>query len=113
VLADGKIFTGCNIENDSYSLTMCAERVAVFNAVAAGNREIAAIAISCPDVANFARIEEVISCGACRQVLSQFGGEDLVVMLDGAGTLTLGDMLPKPFKLLVCPAPSPNQRENR
>jgi cytidine deaminase len=99
VLVGNEIFTGCNIENDSYSLTLCAERVAVFSAVAAGHETIDAIAISCPDIAGAARAEEVISCGACRQVLSQFAGPNLPVILDGFGALTLGEMLPHPFKL--------------
>jgi cytidine deaminase len=113
VLANGHIFTGCNIENDSFSLTMCAERVAVFTAIAAGNRQISAIAISCPDVKTQGRIEEEISCGACRQVLSQFGSEDLVVMLNGNRSLCLGEMFPKPFKLPTRQVPSPNQPRSR
>ena len=64
--ADGSVFTGCNVENLSFGLTMCAERVAVGAAVAAGKREFRCIAIA-------ADSDEVISpCGACRQVLAEF-----------------------------------------
>ena len=65
--ADGRIFTGCNVENLSYGLTICAERNALFAAVAAGVREFTAIAI-------VADTREPISpCGACRQVMAEFG----------------------------------------
>ena len=63
---DGSIFTGCNVENLSFGLTMCAERVALGSAVAAGNRKFRCIAIA-------ADTDEVLSpCGACRQVLAEF-----------------------------------------
>lgn len=63
---DGSVFTGCNVENLSFGLTMCAERVAVGAAIAAGKREFHCIAIA-------ADSDEVISpCGACRQVLAEF-----------------------------------------
>ena len=65
--ADGRVFTGCNVENLSYGLTICAERNAVFAAVAAGVKEFTAIAI-------VADTREPISpCGACRQVMAEFG----------------------------------------
>jgi cytidine deaminase len=64
---DGRVFTGCNVENLSYGLTICAERNAIFAAIAAGVREFAAIAIT-------ADTREPISpCGACRQVMAEFG----------------------------------------
>jgi cytidine deaminase len=64
---DGRVFTGCNVENLSYGLTICAERNAIFAAVAAGVKEFAAIAI-------VADTREPISpCGACRQVMAEFG----------------------------------------
>ena len=65
--ADGRIFTGCNVENLSYGLTMCAERVAVGAAVAAGAREFVAVAV----VADTG--VPISPCGACRQVLAEFG----------------------------------------
>ena len=76
--ADGRVFTGCNVENLSYGLTICAERNAVFAAVAAGVTEFAAIAI-------VADTREPISpCGACRQVMAEFGDfKVLSATLDG------------------------------
>jgi cytidine deaminase len=72
---DGKIFTGCNIENSSYGLTICAERVAIFNAVSAGASKFKAIAIV-SDLSGFTS-----PCGACRQVLSDLAGNiDFVLM---------------------------------
>ena len=65
--ADGRVFKGCNVENLSYGLTICAERVAVASAVTAGQREFIAIAV----VADTA--VPISPCGACRQVLSEFG----------------------------------------
>jgi len=75
---DGRIFSGCNVENLSYGLTICAERNALFAAVAAGVREFSAIAI-------VADTREPISpCGACRQVMAEFGDFKLVcATLDG------------------------------
>lgn len=93
---DGQIVTGANIENASYGLTVCGERVAVFTAVAAGHREIRAVAVSTP------RHPGATPCGACRQVLNEFRPpeEDLVVLLDGHDgilELKLSELLPMSF----------------
>lgn len=112
VLAGDEIFMGCNVENDSYPLTMCAERVAIFNAIAAGHRAIAALAVACPDAPIPARVEERISCGACRQVLQQFAANPLIIILDGIGSCTLAEIFPTPFKLPAPPAPLPDQQGN-
>jgi cytidine deaminase len=94
--ADGTVVTGCNVENASYGLTVCAERVAVFTAAAAGHRELRAIAVVAP------RLLGVTPCGACRQVLNEFRSVDgeLLVILEGeAGPdlVPLGALLPRSF----------------
>lgn len=94
--ADGTIVTGCNVENASYGLTVCAERTAVFAAVAAGAREIQAIAVVAPNT------DAVTPCGACRQVLNEFAPAtgDLNVVLERDGEpeqTTLAALLPRAF----------------
>ncbi|MDP8909712.1 MAG: cytidine deaminase [Chloroflexota bacterium] len=94
--ADGTVVAGCNIENASYPLTVCAERVAVASAVAAGHREIVACAVSAPKAAG------TTPCGGCRQVLNEFKPRtgDLIVLLDdGAGLrqTPLAALLPDSF----------------
>lgn len=95
VLAGGAVFRGANVENASYGLTVCAERVAVGAAVAAGARRLEAVA-----VASGTR-EPTPPCGACLQVLAEFGGPELPVVLAGAGRrvveTTLGALLPRAF----------------
>lgn len=95
VLADdGRVFTAANVENASYGLTSCAERNAIFGAVSAGVRSIVAVAIHTPTDA------PVSPCGACRQVIHEFGPEALVVSCcdgDGDRRWTIGDLLPGAF----------------
>ncbi|VGO19822.1 cytidine deaminase [Pontiella sulfatireligans] len=92
--ADGTVFLGCNVENASFGLTNCAERTAVFSAVAAGQIQFTAIAIAASgEPAPF-------PCGACRQVLVEFCGPDFPVYVaqkDGFATTTLGELLPHSF----------------
>jgi cytidine deaminase len=97
--ASGKVYTGGNVENASYGLTVCAERVAVWAAAAAGEREIVALAVATPNGAT--------PCGACRQVLVEFApagdqSEDMVVLIVGKHeyeTLYLQrDLLPHAFR---------------
>ncbi|MDH3402622.1 MAG: cytidine deaminase [Acidobacteriota bacterium] len=93
--AGGEIFTGCNVENSSYGLTICAERVAVGAAVAAGQREFSRVVVASAAKAG--------PCGACRQVLAEFGDLE-VVMVDETGRVErrrrLAELLPEQFKLL-------------
>ena len=92
--ADGKIITGCNIENATYGLTICAERVAMFKALSEGHRRFRRIVI----VADTA--DPTPPCGACRQILWEFAG-DLEVILANLRRETaryrLSDLLPLPF----------------
>ncbi len=99
VLADGRVFTGCNVENASYGLTMCAERNAIFAAVATGARRIEAIALACVDAAAGAAPGSLMPCGACRQVMAEFADGALPVTIAGAGTVALDTLLPNAFRL--------------
>ncbi|MBQ8350545.1 MAG: cytidine deaminase [Clostridia bacterium] len=98
---DGKVYTGCNIENAAYSPTNCAERTAFFKAVSEGEREFAAIAVT-GGPAGKAPAEKCTPCGVCRQVMAEFCGDDFLILLGNAETLTihsLGDLLPHSFSL--------------
>ena len=99
VLADGKIFTGCNVENASYGLTICAERNAIFAAVAAGARRIQGLALACVDATDDAPAASRMPCGACRQVIAEFAAPEMPVFVDGVGDLTVADLLPNAFRL--------------
>lgn len=94
VTASGKVYTGCNIENASYSMTICAERTAIFKAVSEGERTISAIAVAGSAGDDFS--VPCTPCGACLQVMSEFGGDDLVIVLSD-GVHTLNDFLPMRF----------------
>jgi cytidine deaminase len=98
VLSGGEIFVGCNIENASFGLTICAERVALFNAISRGKTEIEAIAVACPDADKKASDTSKMPCGACRQVMTEFGTPDLIVLVDGVGEFTREMLLPMPFE---------------
>lgn len=99
VRAGGKLYTGCNIENASYGLTICAERVAIFAAIADGARAIEELAVACVDVAPGADPASPMPCGACRQVMAEFAGPELPVHVDRAGTFSLDQLLPNAFRL--------------
>lgn len=97
----GKVFLGCNIENASFSATVCAERTAIFSAVAAGERKFKAIAVA-------GKVDEKISeaflpCGVCRQVMAEFCEESLPIFVatseDSFKEYTLSDLLPQAFSL--------------
>jgi len=102
----GHTFTGTNVENASYGLTVCAERAAVFAAIAAGERRLRAVAVAA------GRGRAAPPCGACLQVLAEFAGTELVVLLapldapDRVQRLTLADCLPRVFTLAKEPARS-------
>lgn len=94
--ANGDIFVGCNVENASYGLTLCAERAAMVQAVSSGHREFHALAVAASG--------GVTPCGACRQVLAEFGDQlaVLVVDADQPGRVTemnLRELLPHRFVL--------------
>ena len=91
---DGRVFTGCNVENASYGLTMCAERTAIFSAMAGGAGKFTAVAIHAPQPPS------PMPCGACRQVMSEWG-MDIVVLVSGhdgsVREFTLAELLPFSF----------------
>jgi cytidine deaminase len=92
--ADGHVHTGCNVENATYGLTVCAERVAVFKAVSEGARKFRRIAIA-------ADTDSLTPpCGACRQILWEFCGDIEIILTNPRGkteTLRLRDLFPRPF----------------
>jgi len=88
----GRIYTGCNVENASYGLSVCAERVAVFKAVSEGERNFEAMAVVTEN--------GVTPCGACRQVLMEFGDDIQVIVADEADVyrvFVLPELLPEAF----------------
>jgi cytidine deaminase len=96
---DGRVYPGCNVENASYGLTVCAERVALFSAVAAGHREIARLAVSCIDAGDELGERGRMPCGACRQVMAELMGLDGEVLVDGVRTFRVSELLPYAFTL--------------
>jgi cytidine deaminase len=92
--ASGRIHTGCNIENATYGLTLCAERVAVFKAISEGAREFRRIAIA-------ADTDHLTPpCGACRQILWEFCGDLELILINprgGCESIHLKDLFPRPF----------------
>lgn len=93
---DGSVYTGCNIENGSYSLTICAERTAIFKAVSSGCTEFDAIAIV--GGADGDTSMPCFPCGACLQVMSEFcGGDFRIILTDGVHTLD--ELMPRRFEL--------------
>ena len=92
--ADGRIHTGCNVENATYGLTLCAERVAVFKAISEGARKFRRVAVAA-DTGTLTP-----PCGACRQILWEFCGDVEIVLVNLAGkteTYRLKELFPKPF----------------
>ncbi len=100
--ASGHVYTGCNIENASYTPTVCAERTAVFKAVSEGEREFVMLAVAGGKDGEIGGVFP--PCGVCRQVLAEFCAPDMPIILvkdaDGNGeTHTLGELLPMAFQL--------------
>ena len=92
VLACGRIYEGCNVENASYGLTICAERVAIFKAISEGCRDIQKVAIYADKMP--------YPCGACLQVMAEFCGDDCEIIVASADKIEkyrLGELLPKRF----------------
>lgn len=112
--AEGRYYTGCNIENVSYGLSCCAERVALFKAVSNGERNFEALAVT-------AGTEEYCApCGACRQVLAEFNPGLKVYMANGRGEyrlLTVAELLPAAFVLTeahpACAGPGEDRAGNK
>ncbi len=97
--ARGSVYVGCNVESASYGLTICAERNAIFAAIAAGAaRPFAALALTCLDAA-----APFTPCGACRQVMAEHLRPDAPVFIDGLGEYLISDLLPLAFSLDVGP----------
>ena len=91
---DGRVFTGCNVENAAYGSTICAERTAIVKAVSEGHREFVRIAIAGKSK------DFCVPCGSCRQVMMEFSPEMEVICLNGAGeskTFALRELLPYGF----------------
>lgn len=91
---DGRIHTGCNVENATYGLTVCAERIAIFKGVSEGARRFRRVAVA-------ADTDKLTPpCGACRQILWEFCGDVEIVLVNPRGkieTYRLKDLFPKPF----------------
>ncbi len=95
--SSGKVYGGCNIENSSFGMTICAERCAIFKAVSDGEKEILAVAIYSPNE------DDCYPCGACRQVMYEFQGErEIEIITEEKGELNIkkmSDFLPFGFKI--------------
>lgn len=87
--ADGRVFAGCNVENASYGLSLCAECVLVGNLVVAGGGRLVAVSVAGPGA------DPLTPCGRCRQLLIEHGGPEL--QIDAVVPVTIGDLLPAAF----------------
>ena len=94
--AAGEVFVGCNVESASYGLSLCAERSAIFNAIAAGGqRPLRALAVVCLD----AEPGACAPCGACRQVMAEHLAEDAAIYLGPNDVVRPAELLPRAFTL--------------
>lgn len=106
---EGRYYTGCNIENASYSLTCCAERVALFKAVSNGERDFEAIAVTAGTQ------DFCVPCGACRQALAEFGADLRVFMANAQGEYrvqSLSELLPAAFDREALTSGTAGHKEN-
>ena len=92
----GYIYTGCNVENASFGLTICAERVAICKAASNNHRQLVKIAIAVVDEHGMPK-KSFMPCGACLQFMQEFAQRDLEINVDGAGSFSLQQLLPLPF----------------
>ena len=95
---DGSVIDGCNVENASYGLSICAERVALFAAITQGKRPLE-LAVSCVDAQTDAAPGSRMPCGACRQVMQELLPADANINIDSVGHQQLDDLLPNTFEL--------------
>jgi len=92
-----QIFSGVNVENSSYGLTICAERTAIFSGLASGARKLSHVAVACRDKSGM--LVPGVPCGACLQVMAEFGTPETVIILADGTVKQLRDFLPQPFGL--------------
>jgi cytidine deaminase len=93
-------FRGANVENGSYGLTICAERSAICAGVVAGGRTLRRVALVC-FAADGSLVPAIVPCGACLQVIHEFGSADTEIVIEEGGTFRLADFLPRPFGAAV------------
>jgi cytidine deaminase len=91
-----EIYTGCNVENASFGLTICAERVAICKAASENCRQLVKIAIAVVD-AHDMPVKSFMPCGACLQFMQEFSTGDSDIIVDGVGAFKLQELLPRPF----------------
>lgn len=99
LLEDGQMFLGTNIENASYGLTCCAERVALFSARTATDSKVVGLAVSVGHEGVDLPKDSLTPCGACRQVMAEFLGPETPIHVDGNRTFTMAELLPHAFVL--------------
>ena len=106
-IVDGQLFIGCNVENASYGATNCAERTAIFSAVASGARNLEMLALT-TDASDGSPLESRSPCGICRQVMAEFASDDTLIFLDAGSSesheflgevMHFSDLLPWRFAL--------------
>jgi cytidine deaminase len=108
VLGAKGTYTGANVENASYGLSLCAERSALARAVAEGDRDIRAMAVACIDAPAGGPVEEMMPCGACRQWIAELAPHAEIVLAGVDEVFRVEDLLPRPFSL-GRPATSPGR----